>query len=70
MNCSNPECEYELDVDLSQLHCESNGPSGNHTTSYTYTGVVTCPECGNQRDVTVETDECDETGDIFSREFS
>lgn len=68
IECDNEECGTEIDVELSKLHCESNGSSGNHTTSYTYTGVVVCPECEHSHDVEYLTDESDETEDIFSIE--
>jgi hypothetical protein len=69
MNCSNPECEHDIDVDLSLLDAESNGSSGSHTTSFTYTGTVTCPECEHDTEVTIDTDECDDTGEILSIEY-
>jgi hypothetical protein len=69
MNCSNPECEYDIEVDLNLLECESNGSSGSHTTSYTYTGTVICPECEHDTEVTIDTDECDDTGEILSIEY-
>lgn len=67
MECSN--CSNEIDVDLSALECESNGSSGSHTTSYTYTGTVTCDECGAETEVTIVTDEENDTGEILSKEY-
>jgi len=69
IDCSNENCENELDIDLNSLECESNGSSGSHTTSYTYTGIVVCPDCSAEIDVIIDTDECDDTEDILSYEF-
>ncbi|PSW27406.1 hypothetical protein C9J21_21305 [Photobacterium phosphoreum] len=68
MKCSNEKCRTEIDVVpvLSTLNCENNESSGSHTTSYTYTGMVTCSKCGYEHDVTIDTDECDDTGEILS----
>jgi len=68
IDCSNESCENELDIDLNSLECESNGSSGSHTTSYTYTGVVVCHDCSTELDVIINTDECDDTRDILSYE--
>lgn len=62
--CDNEECGIEFEFDLNTLECESNGSSGTHTTSYTYSGEVTCPECGSSKEVSVDTDELDDTGEI------
>ncbi|CAA2950567.1 Uncharacterised protein [Enterobacter cloacae] len=68
IECSNEECGIEFDVVLAQLDKESNGTSGNHTTSYTYTGEVKCPECECSQDVEYITDELDDTGEILTIE--
>ncbi|OZS41836.1 hypothetical protein [Photobacterium sanguinicancri] len=65
MECSNEACLQEIDIDLSLLDCESNGSSGNHTTSYTYTGVITCDNCQIEHEVTINTDEVDDTGEVI-----
>ncbi len=66
MQCSNEKCENEFNIDLNSLNCESNGSSGSHTTSYTYTGVVTCQICNTEHDVSINADECDDTDEILS----
>lgn len=68
IECSNEECGIEFDFDLAQLDKESNGTSGNHTTSYTYTGEVKCPECKCGQDVEYITDELNDTGEILTIE--
>lgn len=69
MECSNETCMNELKVNLSTLDRESNGSSGTHTTSYTYTGVITCDDCQTENEVTVDTDEVDDTGEIVSMDI-
>lgn len=69
MECQNEECGEELNIDFSSLDCESNGSSGSHTTSYTYTGVVTCEACGEENEVTIDTDEVDDTDEILSEDY-
>lgn len=68
IDCSN--CETEFDVDLSLLERESNGSSGNHTSSFTYTGAARCPHCQYENEVSFLTDELDDTGEILSIEFN
>ncbi len=68
IKCSNEKCGIEFDVVLAQLDKESNGSSGNHTTSYTYTGEVKCPECECSQNVGYITDELDDTGEILTIE--
>ncbi|EMJ7519433.1 hypothetical protein QPK77_08125 [Providencia rettgeri] len=70
IECNNdePECGCEIDVDLKTLECESNGSSGSHTTSYTYTGTVICPECEYENEVEFITEELDDTREILSCE--
>ena len=70
MECANEKCRTEIDINWETLECENNGSSGNHTTSCTYTGIVTCGECGYEHDVTIDTDEDNDTGEILSSEFS
>jgi len=69
IECINEECGIEFNFDLAQLDKESNGSSGSHTTSYTYTGEVKCPECGCDQDVECITDELDDTGEILTIEI-
>jgi len=69
MECLNVECTHEPQIDLSSLDCESNGSSGNHTTSYTYTGFIVCDKCKTECEVTVITDELDDTGEVLSIEI-
>lgn len=69
MECENEECGQELNIDYSYLDCENNGSSGNHTTSYTYTGIVTCDACGTENEVTIDTDEVDDIDDTLSEDY-
>lgn len=66
MECRNETCINELEIDLSSLDCESNGSSGTHTTSYTYTGLIICDDCQAEHDVIIHTDELDDTGEVLS----
>ncbi len=70
MECPNDNCSHEFDIDLSELERESNGNSGSHTTSYSYTGCVVCPECGDESEVNIDTDEVDDTGEVLSFDFT
>ncbi len=65
MECRNETCLNELEIDLSALNCVSNGSSGTHTTSYTYTGLVICGDCQTKHDVIINTDQLDDTGEIL-----
>ncbi|MER0369787.1 hypothetical protein ABRZ72_20230 [Vibrio vulnificus] len=69
MECQNEECGEELNIDFSSLDRESNGSSGSHTTSYTYTGIVTCEACGAENEVTIDTDEVDDTDETLSEDY-
>ncbi len=69
MECKNETCAQELDIDLRSLNCENNGKSGTHTTSYTYTGIVTCDNCQTEHEVTIHTDEVDDTGEVLESDF-
>lgn len=69
MECQNETCSKELEIDLSSLDCENNGKSGTHTTSYTYTGIVTCDDCQTEHEVTIHTDEADDTGEILESDI-
>lgn len=69
MNCSNNNCDNELEINLSDLECESNGSSGTHTSSYTYEGSITCPKCGEENEVVIDTDEDNDTGEILSQDI-
>ncbi|MEZ8069409.1 hypothetical protein [Vibrio sp. FF145] len=70
MECPNDNCSHEFDIDLSELERESNGNSGSHTTSYSYTGGVVCPEYGHESEVSIDTDEVDDTGEVLSSDFT
>jgi len=63
--CTNEECMREFEYDLNDLDRESNGSSGTHTTSYTYSGAVECPHCETYNELEFETDEVDDTGEIL-----
>ncbi len=63
--CDNDKCGRSIEFSLGDLDCVSNGSSGTHTTSFTYSGEVTCLACGNVKDVSVDTDEVDDTGEIL-----
>ena len=63
MECE--KCGFELDIDLNSLEYENNGSSGNHTTSFTYYGTLSCSNCSYDNEVTIDTDECDDTGEIL-----
>jgi len=69
MECTVDNCQVEINVDLNSLNCENNGKSGNDTTSYIYTGSVTCQECNSEYEVTIEADVLDDTGEILSLEY-
>ncbi len=69
IECNNENCGTEIEVDLNTLECTSNGSSGSHTTSYTYEGSVTCPECGTEHEVCIHTDEVDDTGEILDEQY-
>ncbi|EJE4150086.1 TPA: hypothetical protein ACVU30_003881 [Vibrio parahaemolyticus] len=69
MKCRNEECGEELSIDFSSLDCENNGSSGTHTISCTYTGIVTCNACNTENEVTIDTDEDNDTGDILSADY-
>ena len=68
--CGHEECSIEFDVNLANFDCENDGASGNHTTFYTYTGSVACPE-GHENELTIRTDEGndDELFNIISIDF-
>lgn len=65
VDCNNEKCGIEFDVDLNMLEKESNGSSGTHTTSYTYTGTVQCPKCQYANEVSFLTDELNDTDEIL-----
>lgn len=69
MECKKEQCDQELNINYSSLDCESNGSSGTHTTSYTYTGIVTCDACGTKNEVIIDTDEDNDTNEILSADF-
>lgn len=68
IDCGNDDCGCEIDVELSTLNSENNGSSGTHTTWYTYTGSVTCPECEYENEVTFTVDVLDDTGEVLTCE--
>lgn len=58
------KCEAENNVN--DVECSSNGSSGTHTTSYTYSAFFICWRCKHENDVTIHTDEDSDTGEVLS----
>ena len=62
--CNN--CRTKFKIDYSTLECENNGASGSHTTSYTYTGTLVCPNCNGENDVSFDIEKVNDTGEILN----
>lgn len=50
---------------VNNVKCRSNGSSGNHTTSYTYSAKFVCWRCKHENNVTIDTNEVDDTGEVL-----
>ncbi len=66
INCGNSGCDNVITFSLGQLHREGNGSSGSHTSSFTYSGKITCSRCNYENEVEYLTDEVDDTNEILS----
>lgn len=60
------KCDANNNVNDNDVDCSSNGSSGSHTTSYTYSANFTCWRCKRENDVTIHTDEVDDTREVLS----
>ena len=69
IECENEKCDVVIEADLNKLECTSNGSSGNYTSSYTYEGLITCPECQTEWVVCIDTDVENDSGEIIDIEF-
>lgn len=63
MKISCGKCDVKNNVD--DVKCCSNGSSGSHTTSYTYSVNFICWRCKHENNVTIHTDEVDDTGEVL-----
>lgn len=64
--CSNDECGQDIDFDLSTLDIEDSESSGSHTTQYSGSGTIECPNCGAETEVSCVWDVLDDTGEVLS----
>lgn len=62
INCK--KCDIENNVN--DVECSSNGSSGYHMVSYTYSAFFTCWRCKHENDLTIITNEHSDTGEVMS----
>lgn len=64
--CSNENCDFDLEIDITQLDIEESETSGNHTTQYSGSGTMMCPECNTENEIDATWDVLNDTDEILS----
>ena len=68
VTCTNEQCQNEFNINNVDLEVESN-KSGTHTTQYSISGTIYCPNCNNEMEINYLSDKLDDTGEILSSEI-